>query len=129
LKRSGEEAVEQLLALLGIRDLDTNINLPNTGQMPGVPLGAVVETNSTMRENEIRPVVGAPLPSALESAVLRVVRNQMLTLEASFSEDRDLAFQAILGDPLVNLPVCDAEAMFDELLKANRTMLPSAFIR
>jgi alpha-galactosidase/6-phospho-beta-glucosidase family protein len=44
LKSSGEEGVKQIKALVGLGDLVTNINLPNYGQIEGLPRGAVVET-------------------------------------------------------------------------------------
>lgn len=128
LSRSGEEAVEQLLALLGLRDLDTNINLPNRGQVPGVPLGAVVETNARLRRDAVEPIVACPLPSALLPLVNQVVATQLLTLEASRRADKGLAFQALLSDPLVTIPVSEAEKMFDELLRANCAELPAAFV-
>ena len=31
---SGEEGVAQMLALLGVEPLDTNVNIPNVGQLP-----------------------------------------------------------------------------------------------
>ncbi len=124
LRRSGEEGVAQIMALLGIAPLDTNVNLPNRGQMPGLPLGAVVETNAQFRQNSLLPVVPVPLPAPLLSLVRRVVEVQQTTLQAAVGKDRDLAFQALLNDPLCSIPVDRAWHMFDELLMANREMLP-----
>ena len=124
LHRSGEEGVAQIMALLGIAPLDTNVNLPNRGQIPGLPLGAVVETNAQFRQDSLSPVVPAPLPAPLLSLVRRVVEVQQITLQAAVEKDRDLAFQALLNDPLCTIPVDRAWHMFDELLAANREMLP-----
>jgi alpha-galactosidase/6-phospho-beta-glucosidase family protein len=38
--------------------------------------------------------------------------------------DIDLAFQAVLNDPLCRIPVDQAWTMFSELLEANKAMLP-----
>lgn len=46
LRHSSEEGTEQIMALLGIKNLDTNVNLSNQGQIPDLPFGAVVETNA-----------------------------------------------------------------------------------
>ncbi len=124
LRHSGEEGVAQVLALLGVEPLDTNVNLPNVGQLPGLPLGAVVETNAQFRENSLAPVVPKPLPFGLEILVRRIVDVQKLTLEAALTQDKDLAFQALLNDPLCRISVDQAWAMFNELLEANAAMLP-----
>ena len=49
----GEEGVDQILALLGVQALDTNVNLPNRGQLPDLPLGAIVETNAQFRKGRL----------------------------------------------------------------------------
>ncbi len=124
LVHSGEEGVTQMLALLGVQPLDTNVNLPNMGQLPNLPRGAVVETNAQFRKDSLAPVVPKPLPWGLEMLVRRVVEVQQLTLEAALARDKDLAFQALLNDPLCRISVDQAWAMFNELLEANADMLP-----
>ena len=124
LSPSGEEGVQQMLALLGVESLDTNVNLPNVGQMPNLPLGVVVETNAQFRQNQLSPVVPDPLPDGLLSLVRRVVDVQQMTLDAALLKNRDIAFQALLHDPLCRIPTDRAHAMFDELLEANKAMLP-----
>lgn len=124
LRHSGEEGVGQMLALLGVEPLDTNVNLPNTGQLSSLPLGAVVETNAQFRKDSLAPVVPRPLPFGLEILMRRVVDVQELTLEAALMQDKDLAFQALLNDPLCRISVDQAWDMFNELLEANAEMLP-----
>jgi alpha-galactosidase len=58
------------------------------------------------------------------SLVRRVVDIQRMTLEAAMRKDKDLAFQALLLDPLCRIPVDKAWAMFGELLTANAALLP-----
>jgi alpha-galactosidase/6-phospho-beta-glucosidase family protein len=124
LTRSDEEGVEQMLALLGIAPLDTNVNLPNRGQIPELPLGAIVETNAQFRKDSLSPVIPRSLPDGALSLVRRVVGVQQLTLEAAVCRDKDLAFQALLNDPLCNISVDRTWQMFNELLEANQAMLP-----
>jgi alpha-galactosidase len=121
---SGEEGVQQILALLGVEPLDTNVNLPNRGQMPDLPLGAIVETNAQFRDNSLKPIVPKPLPDGVHSLVQRIVNVQQMTLDAAVARDKDLAFEALLNDPLCQTPTDRAWAMFNELLDANRAMLP-----
>jgi alpha-galactosidase len=124
LHHTGEEGVDQMLALLGVHSLDTNVNLPNVGQLPDLPLGAVVETNAQFRKGSLSPVVPKPLPAGANNLVRRAIQVQQMTLEAAMAKDVDLAFQALLLDPLCRIPVDRAWAMFKELLEANREMLP-----
>ncbi|MCX7016666.1 MAG: alpha-glucosidase/alpha-galactosidase [Candidatus Sumerlaeota bacterium] len=124
LKRSGEEGINQVCALAGLAPLDTNVNLSNTGQIPGLPLGAVVETNAQFRRDSLRPIVPKPLPAGALELVRRVAETQRLTLQAGLARDADLAFQALLTDSLCRIPVDKAWKMFRELLKANQAMLP-----
>jgi alpha-galactosidase len=124
LRGSGEEGVQQMLAICGIEPIDTNVNLPNQGQMPDMPLGAVVETNAQFRHDRVTPVVTPPLPSGVAALVRRVVEVQEMTLEAALHRDRDQAFAALLNDPLCTIPVDRAWKMFREMLRANKAMLP-----
>ncbi len=124
LRRSKEEGVDLMMALAGLKHLDTNLNLPNCGQMPDLPRGHVVETMAQVRRDRVRPVVPTPLPEGVHALVERVVRAQQLTLRAAMEKDRDLALQAMLADPLVTLAPDRAAAMLDELIEANRAMLP-----
>ncbi len=124
LRGSDEEGVLQMLALLGFEPLDTNVNLPNVGQLPDLPRGAVVETNAQFRKNSLTPLVPRPLPDGVLSLVRRIADIQRMTLEAAIRKDKDLAFQALLLDPLCRIPVDKAWAMFSELLTANAAMLP-----
>jgi alpha-galactosidase len=124
LHHTGEEGVDQMLALLGVQALDTNVNLPNRGQLPDLPLGAIVETNAQFRKGSLAPVVPKPLPSGVRNLVRRVIDVQQMTLQAAVERDVDLAFQALLLDPLCQISVDEAWAMFRELLQANKELLP-----
>lgn len=114
---SGEEGVQQMAGLLGIEDLDTNVNLPNRGQAPDLPLEAVVETNAAFRQDGLTPIVANALPPAAALLVQRVVGVQELTLKAAFARDLGLAREALLADPLVTLSPDRVYAMFDEMVE------------
>ena len=124
LSPSGEEGVAQMLALLGIQPLDTNVNQPNRGQNPDLPLGAVTESYAQFRRDSVKPTVARPLPAALASHVRRICDNQQAILRAAQTRDKDLAFQALLSDPLVRLPTDRAWEMFRQMLRFARPMLP-----
>ncbi len=124
LEPSGEEGVEQMHALLGLKPLVTNVNMPNRGQVPGLPDGAVVESYAYIERDSVRPITGSPLPVPLGSHVRHIVTVQETTLEAARSQDADLAFQALLLDPLVRIPTDRARRMFDEMLQHVKDYLP-----
>lgn len=113
IKETGEEGVLQMKALLGLQDLVTNVNLPNQGQVSYLPTDAVVESNAVIRYNSISPVCGGPLNPAVISMIQKHASNQEMIVEAGLTRNRDLAFQAFLNDPLVNLSLNDAKECFD----------------
>ncbi|WP_129115310.1 family 4 glycosyl hydrolase [Halegenticoccus tardaugens] len=115
---SGEEGVDIMRALLGLGSLKTNVNLPNRGQIPDLPDGAVVETNALVETNEIRPLEADTLPPQVRSLILTHVSNQKTLVDAAFAGDVDLAFRAFLNDPLVTLQPDRARALFSELVAA-----------
>jgi alpha-galactosidase len=124
IKASEEEGVRMIEALLGLEPLDTNVNLPNHGQMADVPLGAVVETYAQLRRDRATPVVAKSLPPGAQALVRRIIDVQALTLRAALTRDVGLAFQALLADPLVRIPTDDAWKMFTAMLRHLRPCLP-----
>ncbi|MHC4916612.1 MAG: family 4 glycosyl hydrolase [Planctomycetota bacterium] len=124
LSGSGEEGVAQMLALLGVKPLDTNVNQPNRGQNPDLPLGAVTESYARFRKGSVRPKAAGRLPAALAAHMRLVCEGQQLTLRAALERDKDLAFQVLLNDPLVHLPTDRAWKMFTQMLRGARKMLP-----
>lgn len=124
LEGSGEEGVLQIKALLGLGDLVTNVNIPNIGQMAGLPLDCVVETNAVLSQNRIMPVAAGRLPAEVESLVLRHVANQETTLQAGLQQDTNLALRAFSADPLVSIGIQDARALMQEMLLNTKEYLP-----
>ncbi len=113
IKETGEEGVLQMKALLGLKDLATNVNLPNQGQVPYLPTDVVVESNAMLRYNSICPINGGQPNPAVTSMISTHSSNQEMIVEAGLTRNRELAFQAFLNDPLVNLSLDDAKACFD----------------
>lgn len=124
-----EEGVAMMKALLGLGEFITNVNLPNHGQMGGIPLGAVVETNALFRRDSVRPVAAGELPAPVNNLVLRHVLNQETTLKAALTKDMDLAFQAFVNDPLVAIGPDEAEDLLIQMLENTKAFLPEWDIR
>ncbi|HEY3320130.1 MAG TPA: alpha-glucosidase/alpha-galactosidase [Planctomycetota bacterium] len=121
---SGEEGVEQMVALLGLGDLESNCNLPNAGQTPDLARGGVVESYVTFSRDRVTPRTSKRLPTGARELVRRIMSVQQMVLEAGLKRDKDLAFQAFLADPLMRLPTDTAARLFDEMLAACRAFLP-----
>lgn len=124
LTPSGEEGVRQIKALVGLDDLVTNINLPNQGQMEGVPAGAVIETNALLTGGQLRPVVAGAFPSDVQNLTIRHIYNQETILQAALKKDVNLAFRAFINDPLVQIDPQQAEALFTRMLENIKEYLP-----
>lgn len=124
LKPSGEESVRQIKALFGLEELVTNVNLPNRGQITGLPSGAVVETNAFFTTDSVRPVLAGELPPDVQNLVFRHVLNQETILQAASDRNKDLAFRAFLNDPLVTISPLKARELFDRMLANTRGYLP-----
>lgn len=124
LNSSNEEGVKQIKALLGLGDLVTNVNIPNRGQIEGIPMGAVVETNVHFGHNSVRPVMAGKMPDDVFNLVVRHVINQETVLKAAFNKDADLAFRAFANDPLVTVSLKDARELFRRMLENTRDYLP-----
>lgn len=100
-KYSGEEGIRQIKALLGLGGLVTNVNLPNRGQMPGLPADAVVETNAVFSRDNVQAVVTEGLPNPVRNLTLQHVENQEGIMEAALQRDLEAAFRVFLNDPQV----------------------------
>ena len=112
---TGEEGVHQIRALLGMHDLVTNVNLPNVGQIPNMPSGAVVETNAVFRSDSVRPVFAGEVPKEIYPMVARVVGEQEALSKAIASRDVDRIFDIFSNDALVTCGLKQARQMFDEM--------------
>ena len=123
IKGTGEEGVNQIRALLGLCDLVTNVNLPNQGQIPNLPLGAVVETNAVFRANSLDPVFAGPIPPEIYPLISRVCAEQELLSEGIAKRDLNKIFIAFANDPLVTCGLDVAKKLFVEMCENTREYL------
>ena len=116
IHQTGEEGVQQMRALLGLRDLVTNVNIPNRGQIPNLPMDAVVETNAHFCADCVRPVFAGAVPDSVIPMVGKVCGIQEMVVEAALTRNLELAFQAFLMDPNMNLGMTEARELFDTMI-------------
>ena len=125
---SGEEGHLLLKALLGLGDLVSNVNVPNRGQVPDLPAGAVVETNAFFSRNRIEPLFAGPTPAGVLPLVARHVLNQENTLRSALRCDRKLGFTTFMNDPQLSaVPPAEGEKLFDDMMENQRAYLPAGW--
>ncbi len=127
IENTGEDGVRQIRALLGLGDYTANVNLPNRGQIPNLPLGIVVETNAAFRDDRIDPVFAGPIPEGVWQLISRSADSQAMVARAAKERNLELAFTAFAKDPLVNLDLPTARALFDEMIENTKEYLREYF--
>ena len=127
LEETGEDGINQIRALLGLGDFTTNVNLPNVGQIPNLPLGAIVETNAAFRDNSVTPVMAGNVPEGVWALVSRSVDEQLTVARAARERDLELAFRAFAQDPLVRIDLESARKLFDEMVENTKEYLTEYF--
>ena len=127
IENSGEDGVRQIRALLGISDYVTNVNMPNVGQIPNLPLGLIVETNAAFRDDSIVPVMAGNIPEGVYALVSRAADEQLTVAKAAKERDLELAFRAFAQDPLVRVDLPTARALFDEMIENTKAYLQDYF--
>lgn len=124
IELSGEEGVDQIRAILGYHVLVTNVNLPNKGQLPDLPKGAIVETNAVFSSGSVKPVYAGKMNPNIKAIVTTYALNQMNLIEAYFTRDKQALFETFYNDPSVaRLKRNDAKALFNELIDGTKNNL------
>ncbi|MGB0661934.1 MAG: alpha-galactosidase [Mangrovicoccus sp.] len=129
-ERSDEALVDQIAALLSGAPYISNVNLPNQGQMPDLPQGAIVETNALFSGLGITPMTTQPLPPALAEIIQDHSARQTALLDAVIQETPAALFPLFKRDPLVApLPEPQARALFAEMIEATRAWIPDTLTK
>lgn len=123
IKETGEEGVKQIKALLGLGDFTTNINLPNIGQIPNLPIGAIVETNACISSGMIKPVLAGEIPEKIYPLIVRITAEQELVAKSVKEKNLDIAFEAFVNDPLIKVNPRDARELFDCMVENTKEYL------
>ncbi len=116
LAPSGEALVTMLRGIMGLETVITNVNLPNRGQMPGMPLGSIVETNCIFTNGFVDPIVSRPLPAGALALVRRNCDNIDLLSDGIALRDEDKIFAAFINQPLcAGLGPDEARQLFETM--------------
>jgi len=120
---SAEGVAPIMVALTTGKPAHTVMNLPNEGQIPNLPRGAVVETWATAAWNHVAPLHAGDVPLQIHGLLQAIVNEEELAVEAALAGDRKKVIQAMHVSPMV----CDkgrVEELTDELLAATAKWLP-----
>ena len=121
LAPSGEALVTMLRGILGLETVITNVNLPNRGQMPGMPEGSIVETNCIFTNGFVDPIVSRPLPKGALALVRRNCDNIDLLSEGIAERDEDKIFASFVNQPLcAGLGMDQARELYDRMREKSR---------
>ncbi|WP_027437495.1 glucosidase [Lachnospira multipara] len=124
LKKSDEEAVDLMRAILGLTSKISNVNLINEGQMPQIKLDSIVETNAVFTHDSVRPIMAKPLPAAVLAQVNRCQTNVETLYEGIKNRDLKTVFASFVNQPLCsNLTLEDAKALFKEMCEKTKDYL------
>ena len=123
---TGEEGVQQMRAILGLREpMVTNVNIPNIGQTPNLPIGAVVESNAVFSSSSVTPVQTGNVPKEIYPLVARICGEQEQVSEGIAKRDLKILFGAFCNNPLVTCSLEEAKELFKEMVLNTKQYLTS----
>ena len=98
-------------------------NLPNTGQISNLPLGASVETPVQVNGAGIHPVHVGALPEPIAELCRREITVAQLCVDSVVEGNREKALQCLLLDPVVT-DIDAARKILDDYLSSYKEYLP-----
>ena len=98
-------------------------NLPNKGQIPNLPLNAIVETPVHVNGAGIHPVHVDALPDPIAELLRREVTVAQLSVDAAVEGSREKALQCLLLDPVIT-DITIAKKILDDYLNEYKEYLP-----
>ncbi|MEL6584773.1 MAG: alpha-glucosidase/alpha-galactosidase [Pseudomonadota bacterium] len=124
--KSHEFAAEMMNAIVTDTPYVAYGNLPNTGQIPQLPMGAAVEVPCLVDSNGVQPSVVRDIPPQLIALMRTQINVQELTVHALLNEDREAVYHAAMMDPhtAAELDLQQIRAMVDELIATHGAWLP-----
>ncbi|WP_299665027.1 alpha-glucosidase/alpha-galactosidase [uncultured Ruegeria sp.] len=124
--RSHEFAADLMNAIVTDTPYTAYGNLPNTGQIPQLPLGAAVETPCLIDANGVQPSVVTEIPPQLIALMRTQINVQELTVRALMEENPEYIYHAAMMDPhtAAELDLRQIRNLVTDLLSAHGDWLP-----
>lgn len=128
LRPSGEALVQLLRGILGLEIVVSNVNMPNRGQMPGLPIGSIVETNCVFTNGFVKPITASPLPDAALALVRRNCDNIDTLCDGIRQRNMEKIFASFANQSLcANLTLSQAENLFHTMCSNTKAYLSPYF--
>ena len=128
VKKSNEEAIELMRAILGFSTKISNVNMVNEGQMPGIPIGSIVETNAIFTNDSVRPIMATKLPDGVLSLVSRSSYNIDVLYEGIKQRDLNIIFQSFINQPLCSkITIDQAKELYNTMIDNTKDYLEKNF--
>jgi alpha-galactosidase len=128
LRKSDEEVVDMIRALLGRTEWVSNANLPNNGQMTAFPHGTVVETQCVFSRNAVKPLRAYGLPGPVRSLVYGISQNTDDLVDAILNKDLKKAETIFLQQPsCTGLSLPEGQKLFYRMCIRTRDFLEPFF--
>jgi alpha-galactosidase len=126
VKKSHEFAADLMNAIVTDTPYVAYGNLPNTGQIPQLPMGAAVEVPCLVDRNGVQPSVVADIPPQLIALMRSQINVQELTVRALVDQDIEHVYHAAMMDPhtAAELDLRQIRSLVDDLLAAHAEWLP-----
>jgi len=124
--RSHEFAADLMNAIVTDTPYTAYGNLPNTGQIPQLPLGAAVETPCLVDANGVQPSVVTDIPPQLIALMRSQINVQELTVRALVDQNPEHIYHAAMMDPhtAAELDLRQIRSLVTDLLTAHADWLP-----
>ncbi|MGH6628819.1 MAG: hypothetical protein ACREB3_03705, partial [Burkholderiales bacterium] len=118
-----EQVLDIIASLRGPTPATYSMNLPNAGQVPNLPEGAIVESPVVAMNGTVTPERLAPLDAALAGPLMAKLEWDETIVDAALAGSRAKFVQALLIDG-APASTDDAANLADALLAAQKAHLP-----
>jgi alpha-galactosidase len=118
-----EQVIDIIESIRTERSRVYSANLPNTGQVPNLPHGAVIESPAVASGKGLHAIQQGPLPSGLAGTLATRFQWVETVVEAALEGSREKFIQALVLDGAV-CSMDQAEKLGAELLEAQSAYLP-----
>jgi alpha-galactosidase len=100
------------------------VNVPNKGQVPNLPEGAIIELPGLLNADGVMGVHVGVMPDGIAELLRREITVSHLTADAVVQGDRRLALQALLLDPVIR-DMDTADQILEDYLRTYKQYLPT----
>ena len=117
-QRSPESMGEQIMCLLGHKEMNHYVITENRGAVPNLPDWAALEMKAVISNRGARSIHVGEMPAQLARWTLPQIYAHELIIEAAVEKNREKAIQAMASDPMIR-DFKEARKVFDAIVKVH----------